>query len=76
MLLYLVIEEQLYHEDIGEYTSYGIQGIYATYGVYKEVAFVSDVVCDRKKTAEIAALCTRLQLSPIHLIDVVEDMIG
>ena len=76
MLLYLVIEEHLYHEDIGEYTSYGIRGISATYGMYKEVAFVSDAACDYEKATEIAALCTQLQVSPIHLIDVIEDMIG
>ena len=76
MYLYRVIEEDLYHEDIGDYRSYGIQCIRASYGIYEASLFVSDVACDREKAESIAALCRRYQVSPIHLVDVIIDLIG
>ena len=37
---------------------------------------IPDIATDREDVEELAALCNRLQLSPIHLADVIEDFLG
>ena len=75
MFLYQVINETLYHVDIGSYISYGLRVIFLSYGIYKEVQKISDISTDEKKVALLAELCTKNQLSPIHLLDVIEDFL-
>lgn len=73
MFSYQVIEENLYHVDIGSYFSYGLRVIFLSYGIYKEVQRISDISTDEKKVILFAEICTKNQLSPIHLLDVIED---
>ena len=74
---YGVIREN-YILGAAERTSYGI----AAYsdadidGLATIIAHVSDITSDEAKAVELAELCTRLELSPMHLYDVVEDFIG
>jgi hypothetical protein len=70
---YQVIKEEFYRGDIGDYVSFGIRVIYATYGIYCEVLRVSDISPDKHNVSELASLCTKAQLRPIHLLDVIED---
>ena len=76
MFFYQILEENLFREDIGSYTSFGLKVIYATYGIYLEVLRISDVSTDKLKVARLASLCTRGQVSPIHIIDVAEDYLN
>lgn len=73
MFFYQVIEEKLYTADIGAYISFGLKVIFATHGVYLELLRVSDISTDKSKVARLAALCTKGQVRPIHLADVIED---
>lgn len=74
---YGVIREN-YILGTAERTSYGIAA-YAnadTDSSATVIAHVADITSDEAKAVELAELCTRLELSPMHLYDVVEDFIG
>lgn len=61
-----------------ERTAYGIAA-YADAeldGSATVIARIGDVTHDESKGYELAELCNRLELSPMHLYDVVEDFIG
>ena len=74
---YGVIEE-IYSSGHSFRTSYGI----AAYADSTEddtatiVASVHDVTTDKQALAELASLCNRLEISTIHLMDVVEDFLA
>lgn len=72
MFRYVCVEEFLFNREHGHYRSFGIRAFHD----YCEVAFLSDISTDVSFVDFMAALCTRLQLDPIHLMDVMEDMIG
>ncbi|MBO1680229.1 DUF6514 family protein [Bittarella massiliensis (ex Durand et al. 2017)] len=76
MFQYTVVKEALKDCEIGPYTGYGIRVIEVSSCGSEEVAFVSDVSCERGVVEQLAALCTRLQLYPCHLYDVVLDAIS
>ena len=44
-------------------------------GRWQKLAFISDVSLDCRMVQDLASLCTRYQLHPCHLLDVVEDAI-
>ena len=74
MLEYHTVKEILATEEIGTYTTYGIIGIETIDD--NVTVFVPDVSSDRTFVEELAKKCTEGCLSPIHLIDVIEDEIG
>lgn len=76
MFQYTVVKETLEHCEIGPYTGYGIRTLEVSSSGSEEVAFVSDVPCEQAFVEQLAALCTRLQLYPCHLYDVVLDAIS
>lgn len=55
------------------HTGYGIalkgNGIY-------DAVYISDITANREKAEKIIALCNELQLSPIHLQEVVDDFMS
>jgi len=75
MLLYLPVRQFLYHPDIGRYRTYGIAAFELCFARTKRLAFVPDVALCRKDAAHLAAKCTRGQLAPSQLLDVVEDFL-
>ena len=64
--------------DTAERTAYGIAAYADTEsdGSATVIARIGDVTPDASKACELAELCNRLELSPMHLYDVVEDFIG
>ena len=76
MFLYQVIEQTLYHVDIGSYISYGLRAISLSYGVFRKITEVYDVSTDRRAVALLAEQCTKEQLYPVHLMDVIEDFLS
>lgn len=72
MLQYIPVREELCTPELGTYVSYGIRAVLAS---GEEAASVSDISTDLAFVQRLAALCTLGQLSPIHLRDVVEDII-
>jgi len=68
---YTVFSEQYESLDLSGYTGYGI----AVATPEGEIS-VADIFTNYNKTVEIAALFTRVQLSPLHIWDAVEDAIA
>ncbi|MDD6807272.1 MAG: DUF6514 family protein [Oscillospiraceae bacterium] len=77
MYYYKVFEEKLFNSDLGEYISFGIvvEEILKEKREKKVVCSISDVSVTKAVAEKIAALCNNVQLSPIHLNDVVYDTI-
>lgn len=74
---YGVTEE---HFSIGarERTSYGIAAYSGAEldGTTTVLLHISDITCDASKITELVELCNRLELSPIHIYDVVDDFLA
>lgn len=76
MLYYYTTFEGILQEDeIGQYTTHGIRAVY-TSDRATVVSSVSDVSVDYDEAKKIADMCNELELEPVHLLDVVEDMIS
>lgn len=71
------VTEEIYSLGHSSRTSYGIAA-YADSevdGTATIVASVHDITADKNTLAELVFLCNRLELSTIHLNDVVEDFL-
>ncbi|MBQ7333804.1 MAG: hypothetical protein IJW38_05605 [Clostridia bacterium] len=71
MYKYLTVCEKLFHEDIGNYTSYGIICINNETGAI--VLKISDVSTERAFVLALAEKFTASSLSPCHFLEAVED---
>ncbi len=60
---------------MGRYITYGIQAIRKTALGWEMGEIIHDVTTELRLAAELAQFFNRYQLSPIHLRDVIEDMI-
>lgn len=74
MILYLPVKQQLFHPDIGSYTTYGIVAI-PVLGRKRKSCFVGDVSVSLTKVAALALRCNIGRLDPAQLEDVVEDFL-
>lgn len=72
MFQYVPVKEFLSFPGLGAYQSFGLMA-YQPFG--RESIFVSDVSVDSFFVSKLAYLCTKEQLDPIHLLDVVLDSI-
>ena len=70
---YQVIES--FCEAFGVIT-YGISACTTTGGETTVCKCIRDISSDRDAIARLAAQCQRLQLDPIHLLDVIEDFLS
>ena len=70
MFRYVPFESKEIPGTTGVHTLYGIRVLNAQ---GHEIASVSDVSADRLLIDNLCGLCTNRQLSPIHLVDVIED---
>lgn len=66
---YQCMEQSMYHEDIGEYFTYGI-----IYNDNSEL-IVRDVSTNRSYVQYITQLLNVFRASPIHLYNIIEDML-
>lgn len=73
MFLYLPVKQQLYQEDLGNYTSYGIAAWELPAIHRMPCVFIPDVTPDRRAAIHLSRQCTVGQLDPKQLEDVVED---
>ena len=71
MFQYIPYRETLFSPYIGLYHSYGIAALLFTDLDWELQAYVSDISPDGSFVLALAQRCTRGQLSPIHLLDVV-----
>ena len=72
------VTEEIYSLGASTRTSYGITA-YSDSDEHSNttiVASVHDVTADKKSISKLVDLCNRLELSSIHLNDVVEDFLA
>lgn len=74
--LYSVVEEQLYHPEIGSYRSFGIQ--YERYDKTgrKQLAVISDISTNKRFVVSLAERLNVYQLFPIHLRVYIDDILA
>ncbi|MBQ7337369.1 MAG: hypothetical protein IJW40_02830 [Clostridia bacterium] len=73
MIRYLPFKERLWQDEVGFYDTYGIRALDESGSC---VALISDVSTDEPTVVALCDKCTRGQLAPLHLYDVVEDFLG
>lgn len=71
MVGYFPFREELYSEELGRYESYGIRVV--RHG--RVVLRLSDVSTEAARVISLCRRCTKGQLDPIHLRDVLEDVL-
>ena len=67
---YETVEERRFSEDIGSYTVFGIRAIDKEGNEIRYCADVSPCEVDAKRLCD---MCNAFQLSPLHLLDFIED---
>lgn len=75
IFLYLPIESELVSPFIGAYRTFGLRTYEVCNGVDKEVMLLPDISTDLSFVLHLARIFTQKQLDPIHLLDVVEDLL-
>ena len=73
MFRFQSVETNCVSADLGRYRSYGILAENREGDGWTQVGLVPDVSCDREFVLGLAERCTRGQLSPLSLVDVIVD---
>ncbi len=66
---YKCIEQKLFDETIGDYITYGIE-------ITDGNRIISDVSCNKEKANNIVNLINKYQVSPVHLYEVIENLLS
>ena len=66
---YQCIKQERHNEDIGNYITYGIE-------ITEENIIMDDVSCNKEKTENIVELINEHQASPIHLDEIIDNLIA
>ena len=76
-ITYGLIEEK-YNCDGESRVSYGIAAYFdrETHGTATVVKSIHDITCDKERLSQLIKNCNDLNLSPIHLLDVIEDFLA
>lgn len=61
--------------EVGKYITYGIRGMRKKPGGWVCEVDIGDISTDGHLVRCLAETCTRFELDPIHLHDIVEDML-
>lgn len=75
MFRYLPIESEAFSPDIGPYRAFGLRVLRSVGEEDREVMILPDVSTDFAFTLRMASLFTSKQLDPLHLLDVMEDLL-
>ena len=75
MYVYLPIEREGNDPCTGRYRTFGLRVLRQEAEGDREVMVLPDVSTDFAFTLRLASLFTRKQLSPLHLLDVLEDLL-
>ncbi|SFP78511.1 hypothetical protein SAMN05216343_11475 [Oscillibacter sp. PC13] len=76
MIRYRSIQKRVLLEETGPYTAYGLLAEEYADDSWRAIAVVPDISCDKAFVAQLAEKCTRGQLSPIQMLDVVTDALS
>ena len=74
MLTYKLRKDNLFHQDIGNYSSYGIDAVDKKSGI--SICSILDISLEKEPLEKLIFLCNKLHLDIIHLDDVVEDFLS
>lgn len=66
--MYKVTQDLVTNENDQTYTAFGIE-------YPEEDLYIPDVFFDRERAEEFVALCNKLDLNPLHIFDVLEDIL-
>ncbi len=69
MQIYKLLEGEYVNEDVGTYTSYGIV-------CEKEGVTIPDVSPNKESMEQFVETINKLELSPIHIHEAVQDFLG
>ena len=72
---FFAVEETYCTPENCSYTAYSIYAEELTSQGWVHALSIPDVSCDKGFAMQLAEQCTRIQLSPMHLLDVVLDML-
>ena len=72
MYRYLPFKERLYSDDLGYYETFGIKVLDEN---NQEILSISDVTLDKLLITDFCKKCSNEHLSPIHLIEVLDDVL-
>lgn len=72
---YFPVEHTCASPDADRYRVFGLRVLRSEDGEEEEVMLLPDVSTDFAFTLRLASLFTRKQLDPIHLLDVLEDIL-
>ena len=75
MFQYLTIENKVFSPYIGWYRTFGLRILRVWDEMDEEIMILPDVSTDFAFTLRLARLFTQKQLDPLHLLDVIEDML-
>lgn len=75
MFRYRPVKQFLSSLELGEYCSYGIHAFVTTPSGCSDAGLIFDISCDFDFVALLADKCTQLQLDPVHLLDIVFDVL-
>ncbi len=73
MIKYKLIEEKFEDSEVGGYTAYGIYAVDS--GNKKIVETISDIFLDYENAAHFVERINAVQLEPMHLYNVIEDVL-
>lgn len=74
MVTYKLRKDNLFHQDIGNFSSYGIDAIDEISDI--PIRSISDISLEKEPLEKLIFLCNKLHLNIIHLNDVVEDFLS
>ena len=72
---YRIVTELWYRPELGTYRTYGIQSRVRRHLRWRTVRLIHDVTADYQLIRQMTTLFNRYQLCPIHLTDVIYDML-
>ena len=72
MYRYITFQENLFTNELGEYSAFGIKVLD---GDNSEILSVSDISVDEELVRTLCSDCNENALEPVHLLDVIEDYI-
>lgn len=75
MFLYLPIESERTSPCTGPYRIFGLQVCNIRGGINEEIIFLPDISTDASFVLHLVEIFNRKQLDPIHLMDVMEDLL-
>lgn len=75
MYQYLPIQNEIFSPEIGKYRTFGLRVLRTQDGEDQEIMILPDVSTDFSFTLRLASLFTEKQLDPLHLLDVLYDII-